>query len=159
MVKSAVTVSLVEEARGGPFVLWDGLAGGCATAAELGYDAIEIFAPGSDAVRADELKPLLEQHNLSVAAVGTGAGMVKHGLSLTSTDALQRVQAKAFVKSMIDFGGPYGAPAIIGSMQGKWGGDLSKDAALELLRDALNELGEYAAQYNIPLIYEPLNRY
>ena len=159
MVKSAVTVSLVEEARGGPFVLWDGLAAGCATAAELGYDAIEIFAPGPDAVSAEELKPLLEQHGLSVAAVGTGAGMVKHGLSLTSTDASQRERAKAFVKSMIDFGGPYGAPAIIGSMQGKWGGDLSKDAALDLLREALNELGEHARQHKIPLIYEPLNRY
>ena len=159
MVKSAVTVSLVEEARGGPFVLWDGLAAGCATAAELGYDAIEIFAPGPDAVSGDELRPLLQQHNLSVAAVGTGAGMVKHGLSLTSTDAGERDKAKAFVKSMIDVGGPYGAPAIIGSMQGKWGGDLSGDAALELLREALNELGEHATQYNIPLIYEPLNRY
>ena len=159
MVKSAVTVSLVEEARGGPFVLWDGLAGGCATAAELGYDAIEIFAPGSDAVRADELKPLLEQHNLSVAAVGTGAGMVKHGLSLTSTDALQRVQAKAFVKSMIDFGGPYGAPAIIGSMQGRWGGAVTREMGIGYLAEALHDLGEYALRYEVPLIYEPLNRY
>ena len=159
MVKSAVTVSLVEEARGGPFVLWDGLGEGFATAAELGYDAVEIFAPGPDAVSNEELELLFEQHQLSVAAVGTGAGMVKYGLSLTSTDAGERDKAKAFVKSMIDFGGPYGAPAIIGSMQGKWGEDLSKDAALDLLREALNELGEHATQYKIPLIYEPLNRY
>ena len=159
MVNSAVTVSLVEEARGGPFVLWDGLAAGCATASRLGYDAVEIFAPGPDAVNDDELKQLLEQHNLSVAAVGTGAGMVKYGLSLTSTDSGERDQAKAFVRSMVDFGGPYGAPAIIGSMQGRWGGDLSRDDALDLLREALNELGEHATQYGVPLIYEPLNRY
>jgi sugar phosphate isomerase/epimerase len=159
MVQSAVTVSLVSEARGGPFVFWDDLSAACAEAARLGYDAVEIFAPGPDAVDGDQLQQLLKQHSLSVAAVGTGAGMVKHGLSLTSTDASQREQARAFVKSMVDFGGPYGAPAIIGSMQGRWGGDLSRDAALDLLRDALNELGEYASQYDIPLIYEPLNRY
>ena len=159
MVKSAVTVSLVEEARGGPFVLWDGLEAGCVTASRLGYDAIEIFAPGPDAVDPAHLTQLLEQHELSVAAVGTGAGMVKHGLSLTSTDAGQREQARAFVKSMIDFGGPYGAPAIIGSMQGRWGAELSHEAALDLLRAALSELGEYAMQYDVPLIYEPLNRY
>ena len=159
MVKSAITVSLVEEARGGPFVLWDGIAAGCETAAELGYDAIEIFAPGPEAVSDEELELLLEQHQLKVAAVGTGAGMVKYGLSLTSTDADIRKKAKAFVKSMIDFGGPYGAPAIIGSMQGKWDKDLPEEAALELLREALNELGEYATQYKTPLIYEPLNRY
>lgn len=159
MAKSAVTVSLVSEARGGPFVLWDDLAAACAKAAQLGYDAIEIFAPGPDAVDGETLKQLLKQYELSVAAVGTGAGMVKHGLSLTSTDAGERDKARAFVKSMIDFGGPYGAPAIIGSMQGRWGGELSKDDALDLLREALNELGEHAHQYDIPLIYEPLNRY
>lgn len=159
MTRSAVTVSLVPEAKGGPFVFWDDLAAACEAAAELGFDAVEIFAPAPDAVDPAELKPLLEKLNLSVAAVGTGAGMVKHGLALTSTDASQRERAVDFVKSMIDFGAGYSAPAIIGSMQGKWGGDLDRDAALDLLRGALNELGGYAAEKNVPLIYEPLNRY
>jgi sugar phosphate isomerase/epimerase len=159
MIPSAVTVSLVDEARGGPFVFWDDLAAACQKAKELEFDAIEIFAPSATAVDPEQLKQLLTQHDLKLAAVGTGAGMVKHGLSLTSTDAEQRAQAKTFVRSMIDFGGTHGAPAIIGSMQGKWGGVLSRDAALDLLREALNELGEYASKYNVPLIYEPLNRY
>ena len=98
MIRSAVTISLVAEARGGPFVFWDDLAAGCQKAAALGYDAVEVFAPGPDAVAASELTSLLEQHGLSLAAVGTGAGMVKHGLSLTSADAAQREQAISFVK-------------------------------------------------------------
>lgn len=159
MIPSAVTVSLVNEARGGPFVFWDDLAAACQKAQALGFDAIEIFAPSATAVDPQELKTLLARHDLKLAAVGTGAGMVKHGLSLTSTDPEQRAQAKTFVRGIIDFGGPYGAPAIIGSMQGKWGGDLSRDAALDLLREALNELGEYAARHHVPLLYEPLNRY
>lgn len=159
MIPSAVTVSLVDEARGGPFVLWDDLADACQKAEELGFDAIEIFAPSATAVDPDQLTQLLSQHDLKLAAVGTGAGMVKHGLSLTSPDPEQRTQAKAFVRSIIDFGGNHAAPAIIGSMQGKWGGDLNRDAALDLLSEALNELGDYASKYNVPLIYEPLNRY
>ncbi|NQV25137.1 MAG: sugar phosphate isomerase/epimerase [Rhodopirellula sp.] len=159
MIKSAVTVSLVEEARGGPFVFWNGLADACEKASALGFDAIEIFAPSPDAVDPEELKALLEKHNLKVAAVGTGAGMVKHGLCLTDPNPEKREAAKDFIRSMIDFGGPYGAPAIIGSMQGKWGGELNLEGALSLLRDALNELGPYAAKHGVPLIYEPLNRY
>mgnify|MGYP006422052007 FL=1 len=159
MIKSAITVSLVEEARGGPFVYWDGLADACEKAAALGFDAIEIFAPSPDAVDPDELNVLLERHNLQVAAVGTGAGMVKHGLCLTDPDPAKREEAKSFIRSIIDFGGPYGAPAIIGSMQGKWGGDLDLDGALALLREALDELGPYAAKHGVTLIYEPLNRY
>jgi len=159
MISSAVTVSLVKEARGGPFVYWDDLEAACQKAKDLGFDSIEIFAPSATAVDPEQLKQLLAQHDLRLAAVGTGAGMVKHGLSLTSPEPEQRSQAKAFVRAIIDFGGPHGAPAIIGSMQGKWGSELSRDAALDLLRESLNDLGEYASKYNIPLIYEPLNRY
>ena len=118
MIRSAVTISLVEQARGGPFVFWDGLADGCAKAAEVGFDAVEIFAPAADAVNPDELRQLLDTHGLQCAAVGTGAGMVLHGLSLTDADAGKREHAKEFIRSIIDMGGPFGAPAIIGSMQG-----------------------------------------
>ncbi|GAB5442105.1 MAG: sugar phosphate isomerase/epimerase [Fuerstiella sp.] len=159
MFSSAITVSLVEEAKGGPFVYWDGLAAACRDAAACGFDAIEIFAPSADAVDTDELQGLLQEHNLNVAAVGTGAGMVKYKLCLTDPDPARREAAKVFIRSIIDFGGPFGAPAIIGSMQGKWGGDLNREQALGLLRDALNELGPYAAKHQVPLIYEPLNRY
>ncbi|WP_404306614.1 TIM barrel protein [Neorhodopirellula lusitana] len=159
MIQSAITVSLVEEARGGPFVYWNGLEDAFDRAAKLGFDAVEIFAPGPDAVSHAELKSLTERTGLKVAAVGTGAGMVKHGLSLTDADPSKRKAARDFVRSMIDFGGPVGAPAIIGSMQGRWGGDLSLDGALDYLAEALDELGPHAATYNVPLIYEPLNRY
>ncbi len=159
MTRSAVTVSLVAESKGGPFVFWDDLPAACRQAQELGFDAIELFAPGPDAVSAAELTSLLKSHGLRLAAVGTGAGWVKHKLTLTSPDAAVRGKAADFIRSMIDFGGPHGAPAIIGSMQGRWGDGVSKDQAICWLRDALNELGEHARQFQVPLIYEPLNRY
>ena len=159
MIQSAVTVSLVPEAKGGPFVFWDGLEDAFSNAAKLGYDAIEIFAPGPGAIESAELHGLIERYQLPVAAVGTGAGMVKHGLSLTDPLLAQREQAREFVKSMIDFGAEYKAPAIIGSMQGRWGGDLDQVTALGFLREALEQLGQYAETRGVPLIYEPLNRY
>lgn len=158
-MKSAITVSLVEEARGGPFVFWEGLADAFERAAKLGFDAIEIFAPGPEAVDPSELERLVSTSGVAVAAVGTGAGMVKHGLSLTDPNANRRADAKAFVRAMIEFGAAMKAPAIIGSMQGKWGGDVSRDAALELLGDSLEELAPLAESHGVPLIYEPLNRY
>ena len=53
-MRSAVTISLVSEARGGPFVFWDDFADGCRQAAELGFDAVEVFPP--DAETLDELR-------------------------------------------------------------------------------------------------------
>ncbi|MGF1582639.1 MAG: TIM barrel protein [Gemmataceae bacterium] len=158
-MQSAVTVSLVEEARGGPFVFWDGLEAGCKKASELGYDAIEIFPPSADAIDTTLLKKLLADHNLKLAAVGTGAGWVKGKLHLALPDEGQRKEARAFVKSIIDVAGPFGAPAIIGSMQGRHGDGVDAETGLGYLAEALSECGEYAKQYNVPLIFEPLNRY
>ncbi len=50
MILSAVTVSLVAEARGGPFVFWDDLPAACRKAKSLGFDAIEVFPPGPETV-------------------------------------------------------------------------------------------------------------
>jgi sugar phosphate isomerase/epimerase len=158
VIRSAVTVSLVPEARGGPFVFWDDLAAACRKAAALGFDAVEVFPPGPEAVDPGGLGALLKEHGLALAAVGTGAGWVKHKLTLTSADPTVRDRARAFVRSIIDLAGPLGAPAIIGSMQGRTA-EAGREAATDHLRGALDDLGEHAAQYSVPLIYEPLNRY
>src|SRR5258705_8567499 len=158
-MKSAVTVSLVKEAKGGPFVFWDDLPAACAKAKEIGFDAVEIFPPEPDAIEAGGLRKLLSEHQLSLAAVGTGAGWVKHKLLLTDANADQRKRAREFVRGMIDFAGKFGAPVIIGSMQGRWGGDVSREKALEYLAEAVGELGQYANRFRMPLLFEPLNRY
>jgi sugar phosphate isomerase/epimerase len=158
-VKSAITICLVPEARRGPFVFHDGLAAGCRMAAEHGFDGVEIFPADADEVAASVVRPLLEAHHLSLAAVGTGAGWVKHGLSLCHADGDVRLRARAFIASIVDAAGALGAPAIIGSMQGRTSGDVSRESALSMLADALGELGARAARHGQSLLYEPLNRY
>ena len=159
MIRSSITVSLVPEARGGPFVFWDGLPAACARAAELGFDAIEIFPPDPAVLKQENVAALLKEHGLKLAAVGTGAGWVKHKLHLCLPEAEQRSAAREFVRRTIDTAGEFGAPAIIGSMQGRWSDTMPRDAALEILGEALAELSQHAAQYGVPLLYEPLNRY
>jgi sugar phosphate isomerase/epimerase len=158
-MRSSVTISLVKEARGGPFVFWDDLAAGVHKAAALGFDGVEVFPPGPQAFPGDELRRLLDDTGLKLAAVGTGAGWVIRKLTLTHADAGRRAEARQFVRDMIDQAGPLGAPVIIGSMQGRWGDGIDKSTALGYLAEALNVLGEHAASYRVPLIFEPINRY
>jgi sugar phosphate isomerase/epimerase len=159
VIKSSVTVSLVPESRGGPFVFWDDLPAACRKAKELGFDAVEVFPPGPEVIGVEALRKLLGDHGLKLAAVGTGAGWVKHRLNLTLPDATQRAKARTFIKSIIDFAGPLGAPAIIGSMQGRSGDEVNPQTALKLLAESLDELGEHARGYSVPLLFEPINRY
>ena len=118
-MRSAITICLVPQARQGPFVFHDGLAAGCAQASTLGFDAVEIFPASAQEVDASELKTLLTQHSLSLAAMGTGAGMVVHQWSLSSPKPEIRTQALEFIRGIIDLAAQFGAPAIVGSMQGK----------------------------------------
>lgn len=158
-IRSAVTVSLVPEARGGPFVFWDDLPAACRKAKALGFDAVEIFPPAAEVLATAGVRGLLADHGLALAAVGTGAGWVKGRLHLCLPDAAQRGQARAFIRAVIDGAGALGAPAIIGSMQGRSGDGVDAESAAGYLCDALQELGEHARQYRVPLIFEPLNRY
>ncbi len=155
VLKTAITLSQVPEAAAGPFVLRSPLPDAFATAAEIGFDAIELFLPAADFISVDEVKALAAAHRLSIAAVGTGAGMLRHGLSITDANEEKREAALDFVFSMIDFGGPLAAPAILGSMQGK----PTHEGALDQLAAGLRRCGERAASHGIPFIYEPLNRY
>ena len=159
MIRSSVTISLVPEARGGPFVFWDDIENACHTAKKLEFDAVEIFAPGPDVLQSSAVSKALADNGLALAAVGTGAGWVKHKLHLSLPNASDRQKAKDFIKSMIEAGAVHKAPAIIGSMQGRHGDGVDQATAMNYLADALEELGEYAAQQGVILIYEPLNRF
>jgi len=158
-MQSAITISLVPEARGGPFVFWDDLAAGCQKAAALGFDGVELFPRSPAEFDVDRVRQLLAQHGLRLAAVGTGAGWVAHKLRLTDPDAETRRRAREFVAAMIDLAGRLGAPAIVGSMQGRWEGSVTREQALTWLAEALEELAPRAAKHGLPLLFEPLNRY
>jgi sugar phosphate isomerase/epimerase len=158
-IRSSVTVSLVPEARGGPFVFWDDLPAACRKAKALGFDAVEVFPPSADAPELQGLATVLSDNGLALAAVGTGAGWLRGRLHLCLPDAALRSRARDFILSIIDLAGPLGAPAIIGSMQGRSGDGVDAATASGYLTEALEELGAYAATYGVPLVYEPLNRY
>jgi len=157
-MRSAVTICLVPEARQGPFVFHDGLEAGCQSAAELGFDAVEVFPESAAGVPAT-LGRLLTASALGLAAIGTGAGWVRHRWHLCHADAAVRTQAREFIAAIVDVAGGLGAPAIIGSMQGAWGGDVPRDTALDWLAESLHDLGARAARHGQVLLYEPLNRY
>lgn len=158
-VRSSATVSLVPEARGGPFVFWDDLEGAIESAHRLGFDGVEVFPRSPGAVDPDRLGALLDERGMALAAVGTGAGWLVHRLTLVGPDANTRARAREFVRSIIDLAGHHQAPAIIGSMQGRWDAEVDRETALSQLSDALEDLGEHAARYGAPLLFEPLNRY
>ena len=159
MIKPCVTISLVPSLSGGPWVYWDELEISIPKAKAVGFEAVELFTASADAVDADELSKLLDEHDIKLAAVGTGAGKVLHGLHLASPDEKIREKARDFISNMVEFGAGFDAPAIIGSMQGCLEERVEQEQALAWLAEGLGELGAKAAACGVNLIFEPLNRY
>jgi sugar phosphate isomerase/epimerase len=158
VIRTAVTISLVPEARRGPFVFHGDLPGSIAKAAELGFDAVEIFPPTADALDIADVQMRTADAGLAVAAIGTGAGFVVHKLTLIDADAAARQRAIDFVRRIIDVAADLAAPAIIGSMQGRHDQG-RRDTALNILADSLETLAAHAKERSTHLLYEPLNRY
>lgn len=158
-MKSAITISLVPETRNGPFVFHEGLEHGFHQAARLGFDAVEIFPASAADLDREELRRLCDAHGLRIAAIGTGAGWVLHKLNLVDPDPAVRAKALDYIRAIMDVAGDFGAPAILGSMQGRWETGSSRDEALAWLAEALEVLGEHAASLGTVFLYEFLNRY
>lgn len=157
-MKTAITLSLLPSRATMPFVLGPDLASGFQTASELGFDAIEIFPPSIEAIDIPQIKALSQRFSLPVSTIGTGGGAVAQGLTLTDSDENIRRKARQYVREIVTIAGDLGGSAIIGSMQGRTG-DRDRSDALSWLGDAMAELGQHAAQYSQPLLFEPLNRY
>ncbi|HTN08540.1 sugar phosphate isomerase/epimerase family protein [Agriterribacter sp.] len=158
-MKSAVTIALVPQIKSGPWVFWENIEDSIAKAAALGFNAVELFTASATAVNTTLLQQLLETYHIRICAVGTGAGKVVQGLTLTDADADVRARAIAFISEMIDFGAAFSAPAIIGSMQGNIPHGTERAIALQWLGEGISILANKAVKKGVRLIYEPLNRY
>jgi len=152
MIKSAVTIALVPQIKSGPWIFWEDLEQSMEKAAAMGFDGIELFTPSADAIDPNQLKELIQKYKLQIAAVGTGAGKVIHGLTLTDPDPKIREKAISFISEMISFGAKFGAPAIIGSMQGNVLPNANREEAFTWLAEGLASLGQKAKEAGTFLI-------
>lgn len=155
----SVTISLVKEAAGGPFVYWHDPLDRAQRAKNLGYPAVEIFPPNAEALKLGNFPDIPSELGLKIAAVGSGGGWVCNRWHLTHASADVRMKAKNFIYTLLDAAARFGAPVIIGSMQGRHGEGVCKEQALEWLGGALLLLGERAKALGTCVFYEPLNRY
>ncbi len=159
MIQSAVTIALVPNINKGPWIFWYDLEKSMEKAAHLGFDAIELFTADAQVISIERMENLLKYYGLKLAAVGTGAGKVIRGWTLTHPEASIRRKSVEFIAEMMDFGACFNAPAIIGSMQGSHTIGIEEYESMGWLSEGLNQLNEKAGKLGTKLIYEPLNRY
>ena len=119
-----------------------------ATAAEIGYAAVELWGRGDDF---DEVMQLAQQHNLAVASM-SGHGSLADGLNKRSNH--ERIEAE--LRRSIDIAAAHGIPGLI-CFSGNRQPHQSEIEAIEATADGLRRIAPYAEEKGINLNVELLN--
>ncbi len=127
--------------------------------AALGYDGVELAVRDPKLLDVVHVEKVLARNSLEVPAIGTGQAYGEEGLSFASPDSKIRRKAVARIKSQIDFARHFDAVVILGLIRGRTEDNISEEQAYDWVIEALKECSGYAAQRNVKLAMEPINRY
>lgn len=125
----------------------------------LGYNGVELAVRDPNTLDVGKLKDLIDFHNLEVPAIGTGQAYGEEGLSFCDPKKKIRKKAVQRIKDQIELANELNAKVIIGLIRGNLKNKVTKEKALNYIKESLEECCEYASNYNVELSLEPINRY
>jgi sugar phosphate isomerase/epimerase len=129
------------------------------TAAELGYDGIEVSIKSPAELAGLNFGKLLADHGLQLAAIASGRIFVDDGLSLSLPEAARRAEAARRLNELIDLAGVHGALLIVGLVRGPRPVDGDVSAANARLVETLGICADHAAAVGAGIVLEAINRY
>ena len=148
------------EAPFAPILLRGPISESFALASHYGYEGIEVHLRNPHDVDWDEIVELSQRYSLPVTTLGTGMAAGMDGLTFTDANAEVRMQAVERVKAHIMLAARLGSAVTIGVLNGKLGNNVDKAArGREHHFACLKECCRAAADVDVSLLLEPLNRY
>jgi sugar phosphate isomerase/epimerase len=158
-MKLAITLSTFP-AKFGPIVLsGDDLRANITYARGLGYQGLDLFVDNKSEEEIEEICELLNNNEMEVAMF-IGIFLAEQGFSLSDIDEDKRRNAVRKYKKQIAVARRLNAKTMpIGFIRGNRYDDESENTYLKRLATSVCELLDFAAQLDITLCLEPINRY
>lgn len=125
-------------------------------AAELGFHAIEFWWPGDENLSA--AAQLLQKTGLHVALMNFAAGDMAGGERGFLNDACKRAWFRDHAPRAIEFAAQIGCPQLNALVGNRLPG-VSHEQQMELIRENLAWVANYAASANIGIVVESLNTF
>jgi sugar phosphate isomerase/epimerase len=157
--KTSMAIS-PEPAKFAPLLFAGDWEHGLETAAELGYNAVEVSLrdPQTEVVR--KLGKAVRSSGLAVSAIATGQSYYNDGLSPVSPDPAIQARLLDRMKGHVDLAATWGAMVIVGGVRGTFEGEPKTHAAQrQRAVEAIRRYTEYARSQGVLLAIEPINRY
>jgi sugar phosphate isomerase/epimerase len=127
--------------------------------AAFGYDGVELAIRDPRQIDAEALVRMVTSCGLVVPAIGTGQAWGEEGLSFTSGDPAVRAAAIERAASHVPLAARLGAVIIIGLLRGITPKGQAHEQSMGWLVEALQATCAVAAERDVRLALEPLNRY
>ncbi|MBP1932183.1 sugar phosphate isomerase/epimerase family protein [Ammoniphilus resinae] len=142
-----------------PFVLRGSYLEAIETAAQIGYDAVELHPRDPEEVDQRAILAFCQKKNIRISSLGTGLGYAMDQLSLTSPDERMRELAIERVCSHIRFAKESEAVVIIGLIKGLVKESENYQAYENRLIESLNRCLDFAGKHQVTLVLEAINRF
>jgi 5-keto-L-gluconate epimerase len=125
------------------------------------YHGVELMVRDPGRLNPHNIKGLLSELNLGIAAVSTGQLRKEDGLQLCHLDATKRSLAVKRAREVIDFSSSIGAPQVnIGTLRGQLPEDIDqRESALSAAEDSFRQLLDYADKKGMRVAVEMQNRF
>ncbi|MCI8578543.1 MAG: sugar phosphate isomerase/epimerase [Lachnospiraceae bacterium] len=120
-----------------------------------GFCGVELNLPDLEFMKPEELKELLEEHQMQMNMLATGVYAKTHGLSLSAGDPKERKRAVDGCRKNIDYAASMGCGIIIGFLKG--GPDSDREYAEQLFLESMLELKPYIEKKQVQVLIEATN--
>jgi sugar phosphate isomerase/epimerase len=155
-----VTTATPREVNLAPILLSGPISESFALASRYGFDGIEVHLRDPHDVDWEEMVELSRRYSLPVTTLGTGMAAGMDGLTFTDPAAGVRIRAVERVKEHTRLAARLGSAVTIGVLNGRLGSNLEQAAqGREHHIACLKECCHAAADADVSLLLEPLNRY
>ena len=155
-----VTTATPSEVSLAPILLSGPISESFALASRYGFDGIEVHLRDPHDVDWEEMVELSRRYSLPVTTLGTGMAAGMDGLTFTDPEAGVRIRTVERVKEHIRLAARLDSAVTIGVLNGRLGSNLEQAAqGREHHIACLKECCHAAADADVSLLLEPLNRY
>jgi sugar phosphate isomerase/epimerase len=126
---------------------------------KLGYEGVEISLKDPKIIKREELREILKENNLVLAALGTGQVVESEDITLTDPNEIIRKGAVKRLKEHISLASKFRSSVIIGLIRGNLPEDSKKCQAIERAIEACQECADFAQKNGVIILIEMINRY
>jgi sugar phosphate isomerase/epimerase len=156
--KPLFTVSISEEIYGDhvPITLQGGIRSGMETAAQLGYEGVELQLHTPSSHNFQQYCDWAQELGIKITAIGTGLESAVHHMHFTSPDIEVRKRIRKSFIEFIDGASICKSTVFLGLCRGKAPSQDKKEEYLDRLAEEFRILAEYAGEKDVLLVLEPI---